>query len=306
MAAYRHQATWRQTTFNEAILDTGQAPDDPARIVENKLNDQITLDTLDIQRVSAQDYRELRQYLEGAEPNESYEGVRAVNGRGIIMAADFGALEDKAWGINEQFGIAACRAAAVNLDPKGLLPFVFKTDSAASPPTRTLRFWCRPGPARPIWVGQRGEGLNRPFSFQLIAFDPFAYNDTETQTALGNLAGGANAVTNPGNIYTYPKIRITFSGLGANPLTLTNTTTGAVVTMNLSATAPDPPAAAEVWIIDTRRSVIYRSSDLANRYGAVLTGFLDELILVPGANNITWSSATGITSVRFDFRGAYS
>jgi hypothetical protein len=306
VGAYRHQATWRSTTFNEGYADSGVAPDDPAVIVESKLNDQITIDELNIQRVSAQDYRELRQYLEGAEPNEAYEGVRAITGQGIIAATNLSTLEDKSWTLNEQFSTAACRLAAAALDPKGVLPFDFKRDTAAVGTTKALRFYCRPGPARPVWIGRRNEGYTRPWSFQLVAFDPFAYDVAETQTALGNLAGGANTVTNPGNIYTKPKIRVTFSGVGANPLTLTNTTTGQTMTFDFSGTAPNPPANGEVWILDVGRATMYRLSDGALRYGARLTGFLSNLYLLPGANNITWSSATGITSVRFDFRGAYA
>lgn len=301
MGAYRHQATWRSTTFNEGYLDTGLTADDPANIVEAKLNDQITIDELNLQRVSSQDYRELRQYLEGAEPNEAYEGVRAITATGIILATNRATLEDKAWALNEQFSVAACRIAAASLDPKGVLPFDFKRDTTAEGTAKALRFYARPGPGRPVWIGRRGEGLTRPYSFQLVAFDPFAYDQTETQTTLAALTGGNNTVANPGNIYTRPKIRITFSGAGAASVTLTNTTTGQSFVMNLSTAANG-----EVWILDVARSTFYRLSDGANRYSARISGFISQLYLQPGNNTITWSSNTGITSVRFDFRGAYA
>lgn len=302
MGAYRHQATWRQTTFNQQLLDDGtKAADDPANIVEAKLNDCVTIDTLDLQRVSAQDYRELRQYLEGAEPNEAYEGVRAITGQGIINALTRGELEDKAWLLNEQFGLAACRQAFAALDPKGVGPFDFKRDTGSALASKALRFYARPGPARPVWIGKRGEGLTRPWSFQLIAFDPFAYDVTETQTALGDLSGGANVVTNPGNLYTKPKVRITFSGAGGAAVVLANSTTGQSLTLDLSTAA-----GGEVWIVDVARSTIYRESDLANRYSKRVAGFVSSMILVPGNNTIGWSAAGGITSVRLDFRGAYS
>jgi len=299
MGAYRHQATWRSTTFNEGYADAGAASDDPANIVEAKLNNQITIDELNIQRVSAQDYRELRQYLEGAEPNEAFEGVRAITGQGIIAGTSKGDLEDKAWGLNEQFSIAACRMAAATLDPKGVLPFDFKRDTGAT--TKSLRFYARPGPARPVWIGRRNEGLTRPWSFQLVAFDPMAYDQTETQTTLGNLAGGNNTVTNPGNIYTKPKYRVTFSAAGAASVTLENTTTGALLTLNLTTAV-----AAEVWIIDVGQASIYKLSGGANKFSTRISGFVSNMYLLPGANTITWSSATGVTSVRVDFRGAYA
>ena len=299
MGAYRHRATWRALTFNEGLADAGAAADDPANIVEAKLNDQITLDELNLQRVSAQDYRELRQYLEGAEPNEAYEGVRAITGQGVIQGVSLAAVEDKAWLLNEQFSLAACRMAASALDPKGVLPFDFKRDSVGG--AKALRFYARPGPARPVWIGRRGEGLARPFSFQLIAFDPFAYDPAETQTAFTDLVGGANAVTNPGNIYTKPKIRITFSAAGAAAVILTNATTGQALALNLSTAA-----AAEAWIIDVSRGTIYRLSDGVSRYYSRISGFVDNLYLLPGANALTISSNTGIASVRVDFRGAYA
>lgn len=301
MGAYRHQATWRSTTFNEQYADAGATADDPANIVEAKLYDTITIDELSTQRVSVQDYRELRQYLEGAEPNEAYEGVRAITGTGIIMATNRATLEDKAWALNEQFSVAACRIAFAANDPKGVGPFDFKRDTTNETTTKALRFYARPGPGRPVWIGRRGEGITRPWSFQLVAFDPFAYDQTQTQTALANIVGGNNTVTNPGNIYTKPQYRITFSGAGAASVTLTNSTTGQSFQMNLSTSANG-----EVWILDVAKASMYRLSDGANRYSTRLAGFLSQMYLQPGNNTITWSSNTGITSVRVDFRGAYA
>ena len=299
MAVYRHRAIWRSVTFNEHLTDDATPRDQPASLIEAKLNDSLYLDEFDINRVSTQDYRELRQFLEGAEPNEAFEGIRALTGAGIINALSSGALEDKAWALNEAFSTAGSRIEAMSATPKGVLPFRFKRDTAAGP--KSLRFWARPGPGRPIWIGRRREGLSRPFSFQLIAFDPFAYDEAETQTALSSLAGANNTVTNPGNIYTKPKIRITFTGAGPASVTMTNVTTGQVMTFNLSTSANG-----EVWIIDVASSKMYRESDGANRYSARLTGFISQQFLQPGANTITWSVGTNISQVRFDFRGAYA
>jgi hypothetical protein len=301
MGAYRHRATWRSITFNEQLLDDGtKALDDPANIVDAKLNDAYYLDELDINRVSVQDYRELRQFLEGAEPNEAFEGVRAFTGQGIINAATYGQLEDKAWALNEAFSVAASRLAAASATPKGVLPFDFKRDTGSALASVALRAWCRPGPGRPIWIGRRQGGLARPFTFQLVSFDPFVYDVTRTDTALGNLSGGANNITNPGNIYTYPTIVIAFSGAGNAALVLTNTTTGKSITMNLSAMANG-----QTLTIDTQRSTVVRDNG-SDQYSKVTAGFLSDLYLLAGANNITWSSATGITSVTFQRRGAYA
>jgi hypothetical protein len=43
-----------------------------------------------------------------------------------------------------------------------------------------------------------------------------------------------------------------------------------------------------------------------NRYGARIAGFVSDMILHRGLNVIRWSSATGISSVTFKYRGAYA
>jgi hypothetical protein len=300
VGAYRHQAFWRQTVFNEGYADSGVAPDDPAVIVESKLNDQITIDELNLQRVSAQDYRELRQYLEGAEPNEAYEGVRAITGQGVIAASNLASLEDKAWALNEQFSAAACRQAFASLDPKGVGPFSFKRDTLTPGQTKALRFFARPGPARPVWIGRRGEGYTRPWSFQLVAFDPFAYDETETQTTVS--LAGSSYVVNPGNVYTKPRIRVTLSGSGPADFQVQNNTTVTVIQMNLIGSP---------WnlLIDTARSTIvdpYAASGPTNQYALRTYGFVSNMWLAPGPNLITIPSTANVLSVRFDFRGAYA
>lgn len=304
MAAHRFQATWRGTTFNPHYDNSGITDEDshvnraliPATGAAASI---LFLDELDVTSVSSQDYRELRQYLEGAEGNEAYEGVRALVGRGRILAGTPGDLEDAAWSLYEQFSIAACRAAAVSLTPKGVLPFDFRRNLTAGG-VRALRAYCRPAIARPIVVGRREEGLARAFLFNLVSFDPFIFDVASANTNLGNLAGGANAVTNPGNIYTYPTIVITFSGAGGAAVTLTNTTTGQSIVLNLTSYLN-----LQTLTIDTRRSTIIRDNG-TNQMLAVTSGFLSNLFLNAGANNITWSAAGGITSVQFQVRGAYA
>jgi hypothetical protein len=298
VSAHRHRATWRSIDFNRRYLDVGLGPDDPANLDATYVNSDYYLDLLDIVRVSAQDYREIRQYLEGSEPNEAFEGLRAITGHGRISAASPADLEDKTWAMYEAFSVAACRVAAQMTDPKGVLPFDFKRDSAGS--AKALRFWCRPGSGRPVVVGRAREGLVRPFVFQLLAMDPFAYDAAETTTALIDLAGGNNTVTNPGNMYTKPKIVIAFSGAGAASVTLTNATTGQAFGLNLSTFA-----AGNTLTIDVGKSTMFDQAAV-DKYGVRLSGFISSMILAPGPNTITWSSATNISSVTFYFRGAYA
>jgi len=298
VSAHRHRSTWRNITFNRRYLDVGLMPDDPANLDIAYVNSDYYLDMLDIVRVSAQDYREMRQYLEGSEPNEAFEGLRAITGHGRINAASVSDLEDKTWAMYEAFSVASSRIAAVTTVPKGVLAFDFKRDTAGG--TLPLRFWCRPGAGRPVIIGRAREGLVRPYVFQLLAMDPFAYDQSASSTALGNLAGGNNTVTNPGNIYTKPTIVVVFSAAGAASVTLTNVTTGAVLTLNLSGFVNT-----NTLTIDVGRSTMVKQ-DGTNQYATRIAGFLSSMILVPGANVITWSSATGITSVTVNFRGAYA
>ena len=303
---HRFRSTWRSITFNARYVDPPTVnPDNPAALVSiAAAESDYYLDSVDVTRVSVQDYRELRQFLEGAEPNEAYEGVRAVNGIGRIVATDLADLDDKTAAMYEAFSVAATRIAAQSADPIGLLPYTFRRATAPVtgiekvPATKQLRLYCRPGPGRPILIGRKGEGLVRPFSFQLIAFDPFMYDEALTQTTPG---GGGGAVTNPGNIYTRPKIRITFSGAGAANLTLFNTTTNKTLVINATTAA-----AAEVWEIDVARGTIVRTSDNANRYSQRVSGYISDMWLAPGGNAWLHSNTGGVTSIRYDFRGAYA
>ncbi|HEY6014476.1 MAG TPA: hypothetical protein VIU37_10725 [Candidatus Limnocylindrales bacterium] len=304
MSIERHRATWRSITFNQRYADAGLAPDNPDNLTEALLNSDYYLDSCDPTRVSVQDYRELRQFLEGAEPNEAYEGVRALNGIGRIVGATYADLEDKTWAMFEAFSVAATRIAAQTADPVGLLPFSFKRDTApavgidGASTAKALRFYCRPGPGRPVIIGRRQGGLVRPFSFQLIAFDPFAYDETQTLT-IPPLGGGN--VTNPGNIYTRPKIRFNFNGAGSATLTINNTTTGKTFVLNASTAA-----VGESWELDVARGVITRLSDGANRYSQRVSGYISDMWLAAGVNAFTFANTANVIDCQVRFRGAYA
>lgn len=304
MSFHRHQATWRSITFNKRYADTNPlvGPDDPANLAAAYVHHDYYLETLDITRVSVQDYRELRQFLEGAEPNEAYEGLRAITGRGRIVAASHGELEDMTWALYEQFSVAACRVAAIGADPPGVLPFDGKRDHIAAGVNSPLplRFYCRPGVGRPVIVGRTREGLARPYAFQLLAFDPFAYSPTLHATALPDLTGNDNVLVNAGNVYTKPRFVIVMSGAGGNPVTITNWTTGQSITLNLSGAL-----AGQTYSLDVGRSSWLRE-DGSNQYQVRLTGFLSDMLMLPGNNAIRVSPATGITSVTVQWRDAWA
>lgn len=296
MSIHRYTSTWRGTTFNPHLDDTGFT-DDPAHLLKANLASRYVLEQVNVNRVSAQDYRELRQYLEGAEPNEAYEGVRAITAQGFMQGSSVADLEDKAWALNELFSIAACRAAAVATTPKGVLPYDFKRASAGG--AKALRFYARPGPARPVWIGHTREGLIRPFSWQLVAFDPFAYD--QVAVVSGNVSTGAPVnVTNPGNIYTAAQLTMVFSANSNANVTINNLTTGQTLVLDLSTFG------ANTLVIDVARSTIVRSSDGVSQYGKRVSGFLSSLFLVPGVNSIRIDNALNCTGATFSIRGAYA
>jgi hypothetical protein len=196
----------------------------------------------------------------------------------------------------EAFSPAACRIAAQATDPIGVLPFAFKRDHAGA--ALALQFYCRPAIGRPVLVGRIREGLIRPFRFSLVATDPRAYAQAQTSTALGNLAGGNNTVTNNGNIYTNPSIEIVLTGAGAATVTITNTTTGQVFVADLSG------ASAGTYVLDTRRATITKAG--VSVFSVRKSGFLTQMFLQPGANTITFSGNTNVSTVTFKFRDAYA
>lgn len=293
MSIHRYQSTWRSITFNTHLDNTG-AVDDPAHLVEANIASRYALDACEVNRVSVQDYRELRQFLEGGEPNEAFEGVRAINGSGRIVGSSAGDLEDKSWALNEAFSVAACRIAAQALTPKGVLPYSFRRDIVGG--NRQLRFYARPGPGRPVWVGRRTEGLIRPFTFQLIAFDPFAYDETVTNTVLA----GSTVVTNPGNVYTRPVITIVMAGNGSAGFQLQQNTTGKILQLDLSTFG------AGTIVIDTAASTIVKQSDGSDQYSRRTSGFISDFFLLAGANTLTGVNLANVTSITVTFRGAYA
>ena len=296
MGAHRYRSTWRGITFN-AVYDDSGLVEEEAHLNSAFLESDYRLRYLDPTGVSVQDYREFRQYMEGAEPNEAYEGPRIIEGRGMILGSTPADLEDKTWALYEAFSPAACRVAFANNDPPFVGAFDFKRDTAGG--SKSLRWYCRPAIGRPLAVGAMREGLIRPFVFRLMAFDPRAYDQSLTSTVLGNLAGSNNTVTNPGNLHTHPKIVIVTSGASGSK-TLTNVTTGESLVIDLTSAG-----AGQTYTLDTWRTLFTRE-DGSDQMSKLTSGFPADFFLPAGNNLITWSSASGITSVTFQFRGAYA
>lgn len=294
MGLHRFRSTWRSLTFNRQLDDSGVV-DDPALLDAAYANSDYRLESLDLTGVQTVDYRELRQHMEGSEPNQSFEGVRILVGQGLILASSAADLDDKTWAMYEAFSPAACRMASLATDPRGVLPFDFKRASAGG--AKALRLYAKPAAGRPIVVGRMREGLARPFVFQLVAPDPFVYDQSLTQQAV---ALGGGTVTNPGTMYTYPRIVITMSGAGSAAFTVANSTTGQQVGIDLSGFS-----AGNVVTADARASTIVLGAS-TDRISKLLAGFLTNLFLLPGANAIAFTNTTGITSIRFDYRGAYA
>lgn len=294
MSAHRYRATWRSITFNQRYDDTGLV-DDSSHLNQAFVQDDLYLDSLDISRVTVDDFREMRQFLEGAEPNDSVEGVLLANLHGHIQAPSAARLEDQYWTLREQFSPASVRLASQSLTPKGVLPLDFKVDSLAGISAR--RLYARPAIGRPVIVGRVREGLIRRFLIQLISYDPRVVSQTLTQTTV--TAGGT--VTNGGLAYTNPSIRIAFSGAGNAALTITNSTTGKSIVINATTAANG-----EAWVIDVARGTLVRESDSANRYSQRVSGYISDLFLLAGANVIAVANTGGVSAIRVDHRNAWA
>jgi hypothetical protein len=299
MSAHRHQATWRDIVFNRRYLDTGTAPDpeSKANIVTAYLERDFRLRSMDPTPVNVVDLREARQFLEGAEPNQVFEGSRLIRLVGEVAAPSHAILEDMTAELYESFSPAACRMAFAANDPPHVGPFGFKRDTDGG--VLALRAYCRPSVGRPVIYGRRGEGTTRPFEIRLVAYDPKFYAVNETSTPLANLVGGNNSVANNGNLATDPRFEIVLSGAGHAAFTLSNTTTGHAIVLNLSALG------AGTYTLDVLRAT-FTKADGTNCLAKRVSGFPVNLWLATGNNVLTVTGNTNLSSVTAKFRDAYA
>lgn len=314
MAAHRHRADFHGITFNgyfPAAWPGGISDPDNLAIVGAGAQaafaeSDIRLESADFTSVSTQDMREVRQFLEGAEPNEIFEGIRTLILRGHIHGTNPRDLETKSWSLSRAFSPMEVRRDSVasivgtNPDePVGVLPFNFSIDHT-SVNTLPLRFYARPNVGRPLILGRAKEGLTREWAAQLVAYDSRAYNQVLQQVSLANLSGGANNIVMSGNTYVYPQIRITMAANGAATHTLRNETTGSELQFDLSSLGGD----LILWIKPNRGEMTNPSG--VSKYLYRKSGFLTNFFLVPGTNNITFTPATQVTSVFLWFRDAFA
>jgi hypothetical protein len=296
VSANRYQSSFNDIGFNRLYDDSAGAADDPSHQNDAYRQSDYRLEALDLSRVTVEDFREMRQFLEGAEANEAYEGVLVAILRGTILGSSYNDLEDKTWALRAAFSPANVRLASRSTDPKNVLPFDFKVDSAAGISSR--RLYCRPAVGRPVMVWQNYQGLGRRFLIQLISFDPKVVSQTLHQQAASL---GGQVIANAGNFMASTKIRITFSGAGNAALTITNSTIAQTLVINATTAANG-----EIWEIDTKAGTIVRVSDNANRFSQRISGYISSLYLPAG--NSTWAFANtgGVSAIRFDYRDAWA
>lgn len=300
MSAHRWQALWRSLVFNEHYDNTGKV-DDPAHLIRAKLKSHYRLESLDLTRVEATDYRELRQWLEGAEANEAYEGVLVAIGHGRIIGADAADLEDKTAAFRDAFSIASCRLEAQTADPVGVLPFDFRRDTnfpAARDPSGAVlgylnqRIYARPASGRPVVIGKMREGLVRPFQFALAAFDPRIYDPTII-TVTGATAGLVSTGS-PGTLDTPPTITFVCNASGHIKITL-----------NGMLAFEANGIAAGTWTLDGNKG-LFTKADGTNGMQYRTAGYLSNLRFLPGGNAIDTTGSANLTSVTIQYRDAYA
>lgn len=287
MSAHRYPGSWRAINFNEH-LDGSGVTDDPAH-VNTQLQSYYLLSQLDMTRVETTDYRELRQWLEGAEANEAYEGVMLMLGDGQIHASSPADLEDRTAALRAAFSAASTRVEALDADPPGVLPFLFKRDHAGG--ALALQVFCRPSSGRPVIIPRRDEGLTRRFRFALVAFDARLYSQAETSVACA--VAGDTVITTVGDMYTHPRFLIVSNNaatikitIGPNSVTFAGLPTG-------------------IWTIDTRRSTITGIGGI-NGMQYRTAGFLSSLFLNAGANTVSTTGSANLTLVGIYWRDAYA
>ncbi len=297
ISAHRYQATWNGVTFNSHYDNTG-AVDDPAHVTIATM-DKTTLEALQDVQIQVSDYRELRQYLEGVDPNEAFEGARLLRLSGRLYGTTWGKLEDRKLAMDAAFSVAACRFAFAGNTPKGLAPLNFRIARDAAPGYADRCYFCRPATARPMVIARQGQGLVVPYLGELVAFDPRMFSQSEQNLSM-TLLGGGNVVANSGTIYTSPRFVIVLSGAGSNPATLTNSTTGQVMTFNFSGLA------AGTYTLDTWGRGSFTKADGSNVYSTRLSGWITQMFLAPGNNTLTWTGNTALTSVTVYWRSAWA
>lgn len=300
MSAHRHQATWRDITFNRRYVDDGvYKPDDTRNLVTAYIDDDYVLESVNPTAINVVDMREARQFLEGAEPNQAFEGSRLIELRGRIVTPDgrHDLLEDRTRALYAAFSPASCRLDFAQLDPPHVGPLDFKLDTATDA-LALMRFYARPALGRPIVFGRRSEGTVRPFLARLIAYDPKMYSQTLDSTAL-TLLGAPNSVNASGDQATDPKYVIVLSGAGHATFTLTNTTTGHAMVFNLSTLA------AGTYTLNVARAT-FTKSDGTNVLSTRVSGFPVNMWLAAGNNVLTVTGNTNLTSVTVQRRSAWS
>lgn len=299
VTAHRYQAGWNGITFNEHYTANDGNVDGSGTGVNLDLLDKTTLEALQDVQLQVADYREMRQYLEGTDPNEAYEMIRLLRMQGRIFGSTWGKLEDRKLALDGAFSVAATRLAFMNNNPKGLAALTFRIAQEAAPGYADRLYYCRPAGAHPIVIARQGMGLVLPYTAELIAFDTKMYDAAlSSQALLTN--GNPTTCTNGGNAVTMPKLVIVLSGSGSNPVTLTNTTTGQAMTFNFAGLG------AGTYTLDCTGKTSFTKADGTNVYSTRLSGWMSQMFFTAGANAITWSGATGVSSVTAQWRSAWS
>jgi hypothetical protein len=307
VSAHRHRATYNGILFNG--IYGGTNPEEPTQLDLAYQDSDYRLHKVDSSRLTVSDLHEMRQWMEGAAPNEAYEGIRLITGQGTILGTSPADVEDRAWALASAFSPANVRRVSTREllasfpdEPEGVLPFDFRVDTAGG--VRDLRWYARPFIGRPIAIAESGEGLARKFTFQLVAFDPYAFGPRRT-IALTSLSGVANIITNAGTALVYPQIRVRLTASANATTTLLNATTGQSLVMDLSLSSLSPYPR-NLWIMTDKGEII--DANRNSRYAIRKSGFVTDLFLQPGGNDITWDKPGGgsVESVVFYHRDAYA
>lgn len=141
-----------------------------------------------------------------------------------------------------------------------------------------------------------------PMGWEFIAPDPRIYSAAEIDTGLINLNGGSSsvsqAVSNLGDMRTYPTIEVTGPALNPRVVNAQDSNKSIKIDTNL--------LAGETLVIDTVARTVFKAG--VNVSGLIRLSDNQWWTLKPGVNNITLSrtGTVGVASLRLKYRHAYS
>lgn len=205
---------------------------------------------------------------------------------GIVKGASLAALQDAIETLNASFDPINAQQADTSTEDIGYLPYKFDVPTADTANYATglipMQVFCK-ALQLPVLRSTKYDGYSCKFALVLQAVDPRRY----LQTAEPAITGTSGTLPNTLAFYpSYPTYTIVTSGAGSATHTLTNTTTGEALVLDLS-------SGAGTYVVDFARAKItkggaaFPSAYVSGTYFKIRSGKADSYT---AANNTNISS----------------